>query len=208
MAESGVGTMVSGLVALNEMNVGCPQVLSAQNDSADCRKWFVMRSTYSREMKAKSILEADGIECYIPIKREITEAGEILKPAIHNLVFVFSERSVMDNWKRRHEGDCPLRYAMDKSTGLPMIVRNKDMDDFIRATRYSDGSLLYLDNPEAAVKKGRCVEIVCGPLKGVRGAVLRVLRDRKVVVSLNGIAAVAISGIPFSCMRVIEEEKI
>lgn len=162
-----------------------------------------MRATYSREIKAKEKLEADGVVCYIPMKKRRTECGDKMMPVVHNLVFVHTNREFMDQWKRRHEEECPLRYVMDRATSSPMVVRDKEMEDFIRVTKDNNGNLIYLDNPSKVVEVGKQVEIVCGLYAGVRGSVLRILRDRKVVVNVNGLVAVAISGIPFSWMKEI-----
>lgn len=187
----------------NATITGCPPELSLAEENKEKNRWYVMRSTYSREMKAKSLLESEGVKCYIPMKKVRCEQGDEVSPAIHNLVFVYTNRGFMDTWKRQHEQDCPLRYAMDRASSAPMIVRNKEMEDFIRVTKDVDDGFIYLDNPNVVVEKGKPVEIVCGEYAGVRGTILRILRDRKVVVSLNGIVAVAISGIPFAWMKEI-----
>lgn len=177
---------------------GCPPVMS---DAEVKNHWYVMRSTYSREIKAKEMLNADGVVCYVPMKRMRTESGDKMVPAVHNLVFVHTNRKFMDKWKRKHEEECPLRYAMDRTTSSPMIVCDKEMEDFILVTRDSNEEIIYLDNPNVVVEKGKQIEIVCGQYTGVRGIVLRILRDRKVVVSVNGLVSVALSGIPFSWMK-------
>ena len=193
----------SSLVSSSSISGGCPQNLSHVESPAEHVKWYVMRSTYSREMKAKEHLETNGIECYVPVRREHHEDGDVFLPVIHNYLFVHTSRSVMDPLKRQMEETCPLRYAMDKSLGMPMVVSDKAMQDFIRVTRDADSDVLYLDNPNVAVTKGKSVEIVAGPYKGIRGKILRILRDRKVVVSISDIVAVALSGIPFAWMKEI-----
>lgn len=150
-----------------------------------------MRVTYSRELKAQKLLQEAGVECFVP--------------AVHNLIFVHSTRDFLDSYKRKVEGDCPLRYMIDRSTGLPMVVRDKEMEDFIRVTAEKDEGIIYLDNPSAIVTKGTPVEIVSGPFKGVRGKLLRIRRDRKVILQLAGVLAVAVDGIPMQWCKVIDD---
>lgn len=178
--------------------IGCPPDMTVSENAREQIHWYVMRSTYCREVKAREMLEADGVECYVPMRTMRSEQSERVVPVVHNLVFVRTNRDYMDQWKRRHEEDCPLRYTIDRSTSLPMIVRDRAMEDFIRVTKDADDEILYLDNPNVAVEKGKQIEIVCGQYAGVRGTILRILRDRKVVVSAGGLVAVAISGIPTS----------
>lgn len=109
----------------NATVTGCSPDLSLAEENKEKNRWYVMRSTYSREMKAKSLLESEGVKCYIPMKKVRCEHGDELLPVIHNLLFVYTNRGYMDLWKRKHEQDCPLRYAMDGASSAPMIVRNK-----------------------------------------------------------------------------------
>lgn len=187
----------------------CPPVVSQvqENSSSEPElQWFVMRSTYSREMKAKVILERDGIECYVPTRKiRRFEGGKPIDenvPLVHNLVFVRTFRDFMDIYKRRIETTCPLRYAIDKSTAKPMIVREKEMQDFMRVTQEASDSIRYLDDPEELLRKGQDVEIITGPFTGVQGKIVRFHRDRRVVVSLAGLMAVAMSSMPISWLKI------
>lgn len=187
----------------------CPPVVSQvqENSSSEPEfQWFVMRSTYSREMKAKDILERDGIECYVPTRKIRRFEGEKPidenVPLVHNLVFVRTFRDFMDIYKRRIETTCPLRYAIDKSTAKPMIVREKEMQDFMRVTQEASDSIRYLDDPEELLRKGQDVEIITGPFTGVQGKIVRFHRDRRVVVSLAGLMAVAMSSMPISWLKI------
>lgn len=187
----------------------CPPIVpqvQKNNSSEPELQWFVMRSTYSREMKAKDILERDGIECYVPTRRVRRFEGETAIdetiPLVHNLVFVRTFRDFMDTYKRRIETICPLRYAMDKTTAKPMIVREKEMQDFMRVTQEASDSIRYLDDPEELLRKGQDVEIITGPFAGVQGKIVRFHRDRRVVVSLAGLMAVAMSSMPISWLKI------
>ena len=171
--------------------------------SAEMR-WFVMRVTYSRELKAQKLLQEEGVECFIPMLCERNNEKKSYVPAAHNLIFVYSSRDFLDNYKRKVESVCPLRYMMDRSTNLPIVVRDKEMEDFIRVTADMDEGVLYLDNPSVVAEKGTPVEIVSGPFKGVQGKLLRIRRDRKVVLQLAGLIAVAADGIPMEWCKVIE----
>lgn len=185
---------------------GCPPVVPTSEDT-ETKHWFVMRSSYSREMKAKDLLDKDGFECYVPTRQErIERNGKIEQrtvAVVHNLLFVHSTREALDPWKRIHEEEAALRYTIDKSTGKPMIVDNKSMQDFMRVIAQADDSLLFLDNPDIILTKGQKVEIILGPLKGVQGYILRIRRDRRVVVSLHGIVSVALAAMPMSHFKAI-----
>lgn len=165
-------------------------------------QWFVMRVTYSRELKAQAQLQEIGVETYIPLIKQRTEKGCQPIAVIHNLIFVHTTRNFLDFYKQ-HKKDCPLRYTMDKSTGLPMVVRDKEMKDFMRVMyKASSKDILYLDNPDIVATKGTPITIIDGPYKGIEGYLLRIRRDRKVVLQLEGIVACALNGIPITYCKI------
>lgn len=174
-------------------------------------KWYVMRSTYCREQKAKALLEADGIECYVPTREERTEKDGVVKQKtvslVHNFIFVHSTKSVLDPWKHLHEDNAGLRYYIDKSTRKPMLISDKAMHDFILVTQSTDESLLYLDNPDVVLEHGQRVEVILGLFKGVQGYVLRIRKDRRVVVTLQGLVSVALATMPMSYFKKVEGTK-
>ena len=182
---------------------GCPQDLP----KTAAPQWHVMRSAYCREMKALQLLQRDGFECYVPQRTvRVEKGGKVITkvvPVVHNLVFVFSTRALISPWKRAHEADASLRYTIDRNTGLPMVVSTKAMEDFMRVTREAD-DILFLDNPDVVVTKGQRVEVIAGPFKGVQGHVLRIRRDRRVVVSIEGVVAAALASMPQDHFRLIE----
>lgn len=178
---------------------GCPPVVSSEH-----MRWFVMRVSYCRELKAQEQLEKDGLETYVPMKTQRTDRGKQNVSAVHNLIFVRTTREFMDIYKREKTG-YPIYYFIDKSTGLPMVVRDKEMNDFIQVVADQDNDVMYLDDPKAPTTKGTPVEVMFGPYTGVHGKLLRIRKDRKVVLQLAGLVAIAVSGIPMEYLKVLEK---
>ena len=70
----------------------------------DCQlHWYAVRVTYSRELSLKDYLDKENIENFIPMRYEYVIRNERrvrkLVPAIHNLVFLRSTRSRIDEIK-------------------------------------------------------------------------------------------------------------
>lgn len=165
----------------------------------DMFHWHVIRVTYGRERKLADILQELKIKYYLPTTfRHYSRPkdGKLMKKeisAIPNLLFVYDTRAHLQAFKREMENVIPIRYLMDRATNQPAIVREKQMEDFIRVTSANPDELFYLDNPDIVPQKGDPVEIIYGPFTGVQAYVLRIRRDRKVVVSIDGIIAAAIT---------------
>ena len=159
-------------------------------------EWYAIRVTYSREMKLKEFLDAQAIENFIPMNYKLVKKNgrrvKALVPAINNLVFVRSTKNDIDEIKKEKAGIIPIRYIIDKSTCSPIIVPESQMRNFIIVAGCLDEQLLYLDeNIETVLKKGDKVRVMGGAFAGVEGVILRIKRDRRVVVSIKGLITVA-----------------
>ena len=170
--------------------------------------WYAIRVTYSREMIFKEYLDGHNVENFIPMHYESTDLGakksRKLVPIIHNLVFVHSTKGSIDTFKSELEVRLPIRYIMDKATGRPIIIPDKQMQDFIAVSGTYDDQLVYLDPVSVILKKGDKVRITGGIFSGVEGVFVRVKGDRRVVVSIQGIMAVATAFIHPSLIEKIE----
>ncbi len=169
-------------------DLGCP---------FDMPEWYVIRVTYGRERKLSEVLKERGVTYFLPTKvvhynrRSDGKLRKKLVSAIPNLIFLFSTRAHIQALKEEMEARIPMRYLMDRATHEPMTIRKRQMEDFIRLAS-EDDNLLYLDNPDVVLEKGQPVEVTYGPFQGIQGYVLRIRRDRKVVLVLNGLLAAAI----------------
>ncbi len=169
--------------------------------------WFAIRTTYCREFLLKKQLEEKEIQTFIPMRYELIITDEQQKyvevPAIHNLIFIRSTRLFLDEYQARRDG-VPMYYMFDSVTKQPVVVRDSDMDAFIRVTQLCNKNLLYLKDNIEKFNSNPKVRVMDGQFAGAEGYVVRIRRDRKVVLVLDGIIAVAISGIHHSLLQIIE----
>lgn len=162
--------------------------------------WYPLRVTYSREMKVRDMLEAEGLSCFIPMTLRVEEKGGIrssrIVPAVSNLCFVKTSRPVLDRILEDKGMRGYVSYMWDKATREPSIVPDKAMADFIRVSESRLDDILYLYEVSSKLRTGQKVRIKNGPLAGVEGVVVRVKRSRRVMVELPGMLAVATGYIP------------
>ncbi len=172
------------------------------------KQWFAIRVTYSREMALKEYLDQCDIESFIPMTYKDIVKGEKrirkLVPVIHNLVFVHTTRERMDEIKRDVALKTPIRYMMDREKHCPLVVPNHQMHSFIAVAGAYNEQVLYLNPELLPLHKGDRVRIVGGIFAGVEGVFLRVKGDRRVVVSIKGIMAVATAFIHPSLVEPIQ----
>lgn len=176
--------------------------------------WFPMRVTYHRELKIKTLLDKSNIENFIPMRYELVETKNegkkrVLMPAIHNLVFVHSTQETLTRLKMTHTEFSPMRYMMKKSLidskrSEIIIVPDDQMNNFIRVASVQDDRVIFLNYEELNNNTGKRVKIIDGYFAGVEGTIKRINRNKRVVVQIEGVAAVAIAFVPASCLTIIQ----
>ena len=175
--------------------------------------WFPMRITYHREMRIKALLDEMGIETFLPMHWEMVETKNggkkrLLMPAIHNLIFVKSTQEFLTELKMTREEFAPMRYIMKRSLvqgekNEILHVPDQQMENFMRVASVQDDRVIFLENNDFIKKIGQRVKVVDGYFSGVEGVVKRINKNKRIVVQLEGIAAVAIAFVPTNCVRQI-----
>ena len=176
-----------------------PPKTDAMNSNDDDRiVWFAMSAPYRRELKAKERLEGMGIECFVPMTKSIVERRGTKRretvPAIHNLIFVHTTKNII---KQAKQGIEYLQYRTKPCNGKnpPITVPDREMEQFITITNARMEEITYLRPDEIDIKKGTKVRIHGGTFNGTEGIFVKIKgkRNRRVVVLIEGLAAVAIN---------------
>ena len=172
--------------------------------------WFAMSAPYRRELIAKEYLERKEVECFVPMKETLVERRNGIKrrqmvPAIHNLIFVHTSK---ERIKILKQGVNFLQYHTRPQNGknVPIIVPDVQMQQFITVTCAKNESITYLRPEEVDIKKGTRVRVHGGAFDGTEGHFVKVQgkRSRRVVMLIEGIAAVALTEISTDFIEVIE----
>ncbi len=171
--------------------------------------WYALRITYSRELALKQFLDAEQVKNFVPMRYEYVTRQERrirkLVPAIHNLVFIRGSRQQIDEIKETKAAIFPLRYIMDRESRQPIVVPDVQMRNFIAVAGTFDQQVIYLPPTDFSMNRGDRVRITGGIFEGVEGVFVRIKGDRRVVVSIQGVMAVATTFIHPSLIEKIEE---
>ena len=175
--------------------------------------WFAMSAPYRRELKAKAFLDSRNIECFVPMKQDVVEKrcgikSKELVPAIHNLIFV---RTSKEKIKALKQGVDFLQYRTMPSNGKnrPIIVPDRDMAQFIAVTKASNDGIIYLRPEEIDLEKGTKVRVHGGTFDGAEGYFVKIKgkRNRKVVLLIENVAAIALADISADLIEVLSQEE-
>ena len=168
--------------------------------------WYAMRATYRREPDAVRLLGKENMDCFVPMQYKVTvkkgKKVRILVPVIHNLIFVHARPSAL---KRVKSKVTYLQYITDTRSGQKIIVPDGQMQRFIAVSGTYDDHLLYFQPDELNLSKGTKVRITGGEFEGQEGIFLKVkgARDRRVVIEIQGVIAVAMATIHPDLIEVI-----
>ena len=169
--------------------------------------WFAMRATYRRELEAMHLLEKANLGRFIPMQYKISirrgRKVRALVPVIRNLVFVHARPSEVQRFKSQITY---LQYITDTRSGQKIVIPDHDMQRFIAVAGTYNDHLLYFQPEELNLSKGTKVRITGGDFEGQEGVFLKVkgARDRRVVIAIQGIIAVAMATIHPDLIEVIK----
>ena len=171
--------------------------------------WFAMRATYKRELVAQEYLTGKGFEVFVPLRKVIKVVRgikrKVTEPAIKGLIFVKAEKEAL---KKAKFGLEYLQYITrrDGERNVPIIVPERQMEQFIAVCNTYNEKLVYLNPEEINLEKGTPVQIIGGAFDGVEGTFIKIegVRNRRVAVLVPGIAAVVIADITKGCLKVLD----
>ncbi len=178
-------------------------------------QWFAMSAPYCRELKAREALEERGIETFIAmqwrnVRRQRLGAPatrpleRVLMPIIHNLIFVHSSRSRIQEAKLQ----IPFlqwRTMSYEGRNVPMVVPDYQMDAFIKICNTRNSDIAFYAPGEMEIKPGTRVRIIGGEFSGIEGVLLKQKgkNSNRVVVELPNLGSLATATLPADLLEIL-----
>ena len=182
----------------------------------DAVQWFVINVKWRKEMEFAGMAERMGAEVFVakqtslkkrPQKEELERKETV---AIPEIVFVRTTRTgaeeAMQTGKVR---GITSYFAGDYRDGKRriMVVRDDQMESFIKIASQTDEDIAYLRPDEIRLGEGDTVRIHGGLFDGTVGKLIRAkgLKGKRVVVSIEGVMAIASAEISADYLEVLEK---
>ena len=192
--------------------------VSVENVHTPNKQWFVLRVSYGRVLKAKEIIDACHIECYVPMRhKQITKHGKkhiITEPLVPSFIFVHTsqeeiEAMLHDKNVNSIESHPLLSYYYDHTSyrqdnperNPPLVIRDEAMDNFIKLTSVKNPHVIPVTSQNIQYKLGDHVIVTEGDFEGIQGRVARIAGQQRVIVELFSGCLVATAFIPKEAMR-------
>lgn len=135
--------------------------------------------------------------------REASNGATEGRPTISGLIFIQGKTKVIKKylWERFPQ----YHLVNDCSTRKAAVIPDSVMQPFMRIANTDPSRIRFLVNPLTHYAEGNTlVEIMTGPLAGLQGYVIRIDRDRKLVIGV-GDMTVAIGGVHKENFEKVEE---
>ena len=176
----------------------------AEKCDSDATKWYALRTMRRSVMVCKSILEKLHIEHFIPMIKVKCRmpSGRFrwnIQPLAFNYVFIHATAAELNELKQtRLPCLCYLMRAAESGFDAKVVVPDEQMRNFIAIAGTPQERILYLPCSDVDLVHGDRVRITDGVFKGVEGIYQKVkgVRDRQIVVCIEGVVAVATATVP------------
>jgi transcription antitermination factor NusG len=194
--------------------------------------WYALKVFYNKVFDIEESLEGALFETYIPVKKVelkgedffrarrslalngpdganrkyIQEGPRILRriPVVASLMFVKAGADDILRIKEQIEGKGFVYLSADRKK--PAVIPQKQMAMFrLVASSGDEGLEFFSEAPMVNFSQGDKVRVKEGPLKGAEGYIKRIKKDRRLLVAIQGIIAVATSFIPPALLEKVEE---
>jgi len=158
--------------------------------SPDDVRWYAVKVFFNRMEPLREQLTEEGVDFFVP---------ELVK----SLLFIRVDDASLARFEKDNYGK--IWVYRDPLTGKRSAIPDREMEVFIFVCTAGRQGLSYLGEDRPEYHLGDRVRVTEGPLKGAEGYIKRIKKDRRLVVSIRGVAAVATTFIPPEFIQTITE---
>ena len=178
----------------------------------NCTSWSYL---FVHNQKVKSIeeqLKKDGLTHfvhktikYVPRHRNRGGRREVETPSVSGLIFLQGDPKTLQDYLNKNVNSYKL--CKNCSTGKVATIPCNQMEPFMRVAETEPERLRFLLRPFVYYSKNRTLlRIMTGEYAGLEGYVIRIARDRKLVMDVGGMA-VALSGVHAECFEEVNKNE-
>ena len=153
--------------------------------------WYALRVFYNRTERVLDEIRDMGSEFYVP------------RSIISSLMFVYTTSSKLE--RIRLDRYDKLRVYTHPGTRRPYRIPDKEMEIFRFVTSLQDRKMTLVDPDAVRFHTGQKVRVTGGIFKGAEGYIKRIKGNKRLVVSIEGVVAVATSYIPSAYLEKLDE---
>ncbi len=182
------------------MSDNCP------DDNANLH-WYAFKVFYNKVFEIENRLNGIGVRSYLPCETVTVERGgkmvDTRRPMVSSLIFFQCEGHRVMEIRQGLEGQVMLYTREEAGKKVPSAIPEREMEIFMIVTSAGETGLEFLGDDSPRFHKGDRVRVTGGQFKGAEGHICRIKGNRRLIVSIQGVCAVATSYIPQSLLEKI-----
>jgi transcription antitermination factor NusG len=153
-------------------------------------QWYAIRVFWNRTEAVKDMLDERGIEYY----------AQTVMPAY---IFVHTTQKAIVLLRQTEYNR--FYVYVDMVTRAPLPIPEREIEIFKIVTSAASSGFEFLGDDPSVYRKGDLVRVTDGPFKGAEGYIKRIRKDRRLVVTISGVAAIATAHIPMELLEKVQQ---
>lgn len=126
-------------------------------------------------------------------------------PLIPHLLFVRCTEKELLKYKQDNNGRFMYYRDLTSPKSRPAIIDDRQMEVFMLVTKTRNKDVRALEEDKPEYHQGQKVRVIGGLYKGAEGYIKRIKRSRDLIVSIQGVAVIAISNIHPQFLEPVED---
>lgn len=164
----------------------------SENNSLDNKAWHVVYTRSRAEKKVYADLTAKGIECFLPVQKQLRQWKDrkkwVVMPLIPGYCFVHISRR---DYERVLQTNNVVAYVVFAHKAA--VIPDKQINFLKQMIEQSD---FEVEVTQDTYRPGKIVEILNGPLMGVRGELLEAHGKNRFTLRIQAINATFVVDVP------------
>ncbi len=173
------------------------------SNDEDALNWYALRVYQNRSAAVKAEIERGGYEYYVPTRQvERNVFGRkmtVQQPLVTSIVFVRATSHYIEALSK--DQMISATAYRQPGTSDPAVISDREMEIFMLVTRVGADTA---EAVELSLAQGDRVRVTDGPFKGAEGYIARVHGAKRLIVAIEGVAAIALTYIPKNFLEKID----
>ena len=172
--------------------------VSVRYTPCEDRKWYILRIKYGMVQAVADAMVEDGAYVYFArvwkdIRNKETGKKQRKLFPFMNLLFAYITAQEAEKYVKSFAMSTYITYYYnhfvtdEKGYNPPLTVSSRDMEPLIKATVLLDEHVMEVDLKTCHFVSDELVRVTAGPFEGIIGRVARVARQKRVVISIQGL---------------------
>lgn len=171
--------------------------------------WYALKVFFNKVFDIETYFKERQVESYFPcVKTVVVHKGvkkKVRRPVINSLMFFRSTEHEAVGYQKELTDRVILYTSIHCDKKIPAAIPEHEMKVFMLVTSTEEEGLDYFGEDASVFHKGEHVRVTGGMFEGAEGYIRRIKGNRRLVVAIQGICAVATTYIPQCFLEKIED---